>query len=578
MAMMISKFHKLIQSRLLWGVFLVVIVFSFVIWGMVWPSQIDEAERLNAAGTLDGEPVTHGEFRSAYLSTYMARALATGRDFDSSPESEALLRRLSWQRLATLREAAKLGITVPETELVSVIRANFSDKEKGYNPEQYQAFLQNVLRPMGFTPAQFEQHIREEITMQKLGSLIGRQAHVTPMEIQRTFDTLLDTFQVDYVEIPIAEVEKTVSADDEAARKLFDADPATFTLPALREVSYAAFPIADYIDEKAEIAEDDILDYYELHIQDYTRTEEGEDGKPRETVDDLEKVRESIVVALRREAAMALADAAASELAFRAIPDRDGRVPDFAEEVQKAGKTVHKLPPFGRFDVPLEDAGAALAAAAFELQPDAFDRVSAPIAGEDNLYVLYLEKNHEPRVPEFDEVRDRVRETARRNAVRDAIQAKALAVQEAARHGLATGKSFAEALQGQNVQILSAEPFTGLSGSSSTNPAVQSLVQAVVAYNPGEVTEPIPSDTGLIVAYLSSRTPADSATFDAYRDEIASTIRNRRAQGLFQDWQTALLAPERFTDLQRAADEGDELPEEDLDGDAPDADDSSEAI
>lgn len=49
MTMMISKFHQLIQSRLLWGAFLIVIVFSFVIWGMVWPSDVDEAERQNAA-------------------------------------------------------------------------------------------------------------------------------------------------------------------------------------------------------------------------------------------------------------------------------------------------------------------------------------------------------------------------------------------------------------------------------------------------------------------------------------------------------------------------------------------------
>ena len=77
MTMMISKFHKLIQSRLLWGTFLVIIVFSFVVWGMVWPSDLEKAEQANAAGMLDGELVSHGEYRSAYLSTYLARALET---------------------------------------------------------------------------------------------------------------------------------------------------------------------------------------------------------------------------------------------------------------------------------------------------------------------------------------------------------------------------------------------------------------------------------------------------------------------------------------------------------------------
>jgi peptidyl-prolyl cis-trans isomerase D len=569
MAMMISKFHKLIQSRILWGAFLIVIVFSFVIWGMVWPSQMDRADRVNAAGMLDGEPVTHGEFRAAYIHTYLARALTSGRDLPSTPENDALLRRISWQRLATLREAARLGITVSEDELVGVIRANFAGQDRTYDPQQYQNFLQNTIRPMGFTPAQFEQHVREEIIMQKLGSLIGRQAHVTPLEIQRTFETLLDTFTVEYATILAEDIEKTVEIGEADARTLYDADPAVFTLPEQREVSLAAFPLAEHRDEQEEVAEDDILDFYELHIQDYTRQEQTEDGETREVVEDLETVREEIVAALRREAALARADAAAAELAFRAIPDRDGRVPDFTEEAAKAGKTIQKLAPFSRSDLPVEDAGAVLTAVAFELDLNAFDRVSAPVAGEENVYVLYLEQIHAPRVPSFEEARADALAAARQRAVRDAIQARALAVQEAAMAGLAQGQTFADSIRSLGVQAETTEPFTGLSGSASTNDAIQALVQAVVAYNPGEVTDPVPADDGLIVGYLLDRVAGDPATFDTYRDEIAAAIRNRRAQGLFHDWQTALLAPDRFTDLQRPS-AADDL-EEDADWDDADA-------
>ena len=102
--MMISKFHKLIQSKILWAGFLIVIVFSFVIWGMVWPSDIKKMEMANAAGLLDGHAVTHDEYRASYMSAYLARTLAHGRDVPSSPEGDAALRRMTWLRLATLRE------------------------------------------------------------------------------------------------------------------------------------------------------------------------------------------------------------------------------------------------------------------------------------------------------------------------------------------------------------------------------------------------------------------------------------------------------------------------------------------
>ena len=563
MTMMISKFHRLIQSRILWGAFLIIIVFSFVIWGMVWPSQMDEADQVNAAGKLDGVAISHGEYRSAYLSTYMARSLSSGREVPSTPENDAILRRMSWQRLATLREAAKLGIVATDQELIGAIRSNFAETNGTYNPQRYQAFLQNMMSPMGFSAAQFEQHLREEIVIQKLGSLIGRQAHVTPLEIRRTFDTLLDTFIVEYAAIRMDDVEKKVTVTEEEAQKTFDADPASFTIPAQREVSYAAFPIADYMDDQAEISDEDVQDYYELHISDYTTREKGPDGKSRENIAELDTVKDDIVKALRREAALAKADAAAAELSFRAIPDRDGTIPDFTAEVKNAGRSVQKLAPFSRFEVPQEDAGAAFTAATFELAPNAFDRVSAPIAGDEAVYVIYLEKENEPRVPQFEEVKDRAMAAAKQKALFEALSAEAMKVKEAASTGLANGQSFRESLAKLNVKVNAAEPFTGLSGSSSTNEAVQALVQSVVAYNPGEVTDPLPTDNGAIVAYLKARTPADEASFDSYREEIANVIRNRRAQGLFRDWQASLLAPEHFTDLQRTATATDDLEEGD---------------
>lgn len=567
MTMMISKFHKLIQSRLLWGAFLIVIVFSFVIWGMVWPSDVDEAERQNAAGLLDNRPVSHGEFRSAYRNTYLARALSVGREIASTPENEAILRQLAWQRLATLRQAAQLGIAASEDDLVSAIRSNFVDEEGRYQRARYEAFLQSFIRPMGFTPAQFEHHLREEIAIQKLGSLIGRQAYVTPLEIRRTYETLLDSFVVDYVKVATADIEKTVTVTEEEAQALYDENPEAFTLPEQREIMVATFPIAEFLDPDAEIAEDDILDYYELNIDDYTTTEEDEDGEPRTVVMDLDDARESILTALRRKAAIDRADAVGTELAFRSMPDRDGRIPDFTEEAEKVGRPARSLPPFSRRDTPLKDVDAAFVAAAFELEENAFNRVSVPVVGQDNVYVLYLTAIHAPRVPAFHDIQDRVTEVAQRRAVFDALGAQAQKIQQDAVDILRENKSFATVAEKYDLEVVRPDAFTGLSGSSAEDEAVQTLVQAVVAYNQGEVTEPLAVSDGLLVAYVVTRTPADPANFSAYRDEIASAIRNRRAQGLFVDWQEALLTPERFIDYQRLAPADDDAEDgEDIEG------------
>ena len=557
MTMMISRFHRLIQSRILWGVFLIVIVFSFVIWGMVWPSREDRLEEARGAGTLDGETVSFGEYNAAYRSAYLARALTQSRDMNA-PGSDVILRRMTWQRLATLREAAKLDLTASDDELRSAIRANFSDTNHVYSPQYYQMFLQNVVHPLNYSTAQFERHIREEIVLQKLGLLIGRQAFVTPLEVQRTINTLLDTFTVEYVHLTAEEAAKEVKVTTADARKLFDANPEAFMLPEHRQVTYVAFPIANYLVTTNVPEDTEIQDYYELHIDDFTKTETSEDGESREIIADLDDVRDDIVKVLQHEAAVFQAEAAASELALRSIPDRDGVVPDFAQEAEKSGLTATPLPPFALTDKPVEEDGAPFAAATFELEQNPYDRLSHPIAGENNVYLIYLDKVIAPRVPDFDEAKDQAREAARKAAVRDALSSRAEAVQQAASAGLAAGKTFAQALADQQVTVETVEPFSGLTGASSTNEVVLHLVQAVTGYNAGEVTEPIPFAGDVLVAYVQEREVADDATVDAYRGEIASAVRGHRAQTLFADWQSALLAPERFTDSMSASDVDDD--------------------
>ncbi|MDR0994243.1 MAG: hypothetical protein LBN38_06760, partial [Verrucomicrobiota bacterium] len=399
---------------------------------------------------------------------------------------------------------------------------------------------------------QFENHIREENTIQKLASMIGRQAQVTPLEVRRTFETLMDTFTVEYAAILRDSVAEGVSVTEEDAKALFDAEPALFTLPEQRDVTYVAIPLADYLDSSREFDEDALLDYYELHMQEYTTQETAEDGSTRDVVADFTEVQVDIADALRRREAMEAAEADASDLSFQALPNNEGVVPDFNAVAEAAGRPVVTLEGMSRFEVPVEDAGAAFTMEAFALRLDAYDRVSGPIIGTDHVYVIYLDRIHEPRVPMFEDIQDRALAAAEQRAVAEAMNVKAAEVKTAAEEGIAAGKSFEEAVRATGVEVSTAEPFTGLSASSATNETVQALVQAVVAYNTGEVTEPVLTMDGLLVAYVQNRAPADSALFESYSPEIASSIRNRRAEERFVAWQADLVSTNHFTDLQRS--------------------------
>ena len=556
MTMMISKFHRLIQSRLLWGAFLVVIIFSFVIWGMMPGATRGGGDdpRSRAAGELGGEEISFDDYNAAYHSAYLGQALQYGRDLPAGADREQQLRRAAWLRLATLREAARLGVAATDDELVAAIRANFSG-ENGYNPQYYDMFAQNNLASLGYTKAQFERHLREEITMQKLALLIGRQAVVTPLELQRTFSTLMDTFTVDYAVVEPAPLEKDLNVTEEDARALFDEDPAAFTLPEMRDVSYVAFPVADFASAPAEPpSEDALLDYYEAHIADYTSTVTDDEGKESQSVADFDEVKDSIAAALALEDARETARSAAAEFYYSLLPGGDDpRLPDLAEKAAAAGREPQSLTNLRRTASPVADAGWRLAAEAFELGLDVYDRAGAPFDGADAVYVLYLDGIHEPRVPAFDEVKDDALAAAKQKALAAAMNDKADFVKAAAETGIAEGKSLKAALKGSGVRTVAAPAFTGLEATSSTNAAVRALVQTVVACNAGDVTDPVSSPEGLLVAHVKARQAADPALFESYSAEMANVIRGRRAQELFAEWQNSLLDEANFTDFRTAA-------------------------
>lgn len=164
------------------------------------------------AGILDGSAVPAAEYRAAYNSTYLARTLL-GRKVDSTPESESRMRELSWMRLATLREAANLGIGATDEELKDAIQSNFAETNGVSSSDRYNAFIATTIKPLGFSAIEYEQHLRDEITIEKLRGRIGRLAHVTPLEFQGVVETLLDTFTVEYVVVRGADVDKNALTD-----------------------------------------------------------------------------------------------------------------------------------------------------------------------------------------------------------------------------------------------------------------------------------------------------------------------------------------------------------------------------
>jgi peptidyl-prolyl cis-trans isomerase D len=566
MVMMISRFHRLIQSRVLWAAILVIVVFSFVIWGMRTPSAARRAAEANAAGKLDGKLVSREAFMRAYFNTYMSAALSVGRTFDITAKLDAQIRESAWRRYAALQEAEKLGIRTSDEEVQATIQSHpgFHVNDR-FSEQAYAAFVQNVLARMGFSAAQFEEHVREEITLQKLQRSLQNAVLVPPLDITRTFRSLMDTFTVDYVILTPSNVESEVSVSRDDAYVLYQSDPAAFKIPPRVTVKYVEIPAARFLQESAVTNETDALAYYDEHIDEYTVTNVvpiATDSQETNVVAaslaatttkvetlSFDLVKTNIMEIMTRRAALEKAADLATEFVVALAPDREGHAPSFEDTANVYGLQIKKLAPFSASDdLPEIEVPDLFKSAAFALRPNPEEYVSEAVTGSNTVYVIAIEKQEPERIPAFEEVEESAMKRARENAIEQALTKKAEQFRDEAAVAVKSGKKLADVAASYGLKVKQIKDFT-LSAEDQTNAPPAMLIRGILPRNQGEITDLLKTEDGVIIGHIVERKPGDVSTMASLAPQIRETIRQQRGKMLFRDWQEYLLKQRGFEDL-----------------------------
>lgn len=276
MAMLIGKFHKLLQSKLLWLFFLIVIGLAFGIGGVTLrgcDASMEDTLKANAAGMLYDEPIDHRTYRRAYMNSYLAVAMAYG-NIDMNARLDAYLQDAAWKRLATLKKAEQLNLQATDAEVVSAIRQHPGFADQGqFNIMRYKAFIGQFLGPLGMREADFEQYVREELAIQKCRRMVSQGILVSPAEIERTFHSISDRFTVDFFTISTDVVSNEVDVTDAEARALFDEDPELYRQPERVSVKYTWIDVEPFVDTNEPVDEEAVMAYYNENLTDYIKPE-----------------------------------------------------------------------------------------------------------------------------------------------------------------------------------------------------------------------------------------------------------------------------------------------------------------
>ncbi len=538
--MLISKFNKLIRSKLLWTILAVTIAFFFVGASIMakMGSGGSNAERA-AEGRLFGEEVGGNDF---YLARYFELGMRPMAD--NSEEAIAALRQRTWQRLAALRMAEKMGIEVTDKDIRDVITQDPTFASDGvFDQRRYLMFLESRLR---IDPATFEDYLRQDITLRHLIAALRAASWSTPYELAPRLAKLTDRVGLEYAVMPVQTETDNVDLSEEDIVACFETYRDMFRIAEQIKVRYVSFPVSNLLDA-VEVSQADIDDYYNAHIDDYTTV----DTNDIEIVQPLDELYDEIAQLVREEKARLEAKDQATRFVMALAPDRYGQAYEMAAAAEARGLTVMTSDWFTATQViPDLDAGMDLTRAAFELVPHDPERYfSDAVSGPSAVYVVADCDRRPARDPELDEVRDQVIATATRQAAEDAF----LASLEATRRKLVeaaadTNRGFMAAARELDMMTATTGVFTVYEGLPADTPYNAELVSQIIDARKGDVLEATDTADGLLIAHIASRDPGDPSAAELLRPQYLRSMDQYRAAALYDAWLSQVMAQSDFED------------------------------
>jgi peptidyl-prolyl cis-trans isomerase D len=516
----LRKYSSSTGIKILYGV----LAALFVIWGVgaVGGQRVDVVARVQGAtiSRRDVDRATaalqrrYDDMLRGQLSPELARSLdIRGRALDQLID-EALIRN----------EAARLGITVTESELIEAITQMPELQENGrFDRSRLEDFLRGQ-RDRG----EFEDELRRSILFRRLQSLVTDGVQVTPAEVEDRYRLDHERADLAFVRIPAADLGKDVVPSDDELQRHLDEHADRYRVPTRVRARYVAYRPADFT-AQVEPKDGEIAEYYELHKED--RFTEPEQVRARHILVKVPADASAEVKAAARKKAEGLLAAVKGGADFATLARKSSDDPGSAAKGGDLG-----LFPRGRMAPEFE-------AAAFALEPGG---VSDVVETSFGFHVIKVEE-HRPGGPKpLDQVRDEIVETLKKERAFELARQEA----EAARRKVARGTPFAEAVAGRTLE--ETPPFAAGADVPGVG-RVKAFGDSAFALGAGEVSDLIETDDAIYLLAPFDRVEAHTPALADVRDRVLADVRRERGEAAARERGEKLLARARESGLEKAA-------------------------
>lgn len=455
-------------------------------------------------GRIYDRPITNVEFqRSVRLFTLaqMVGMSSMVQDLMMRPMTENdMYVNFAFNRLVLTHEAQALGIQPTSDEVLAFVKTLPAFQGAGgFDRNKFIEFTKNRLPSLGFTEAQLEELVSDQIALNRLKDLLGAGLHVADSESAEYYDQAYGKLHIAVVRFREEDFQKDVKVTDDEVAKYYEAHKAELKTDEKRKIEFVTFALND--------------------------AEKKLTGK--EKVDALQKQANR-----------------ANDFA-QAMLEKGAK---FAEVAAKSNQPVIAT---GEFSATAPDpqlgGSAQLAQYAFQLKQE--DPASDPLQGVDAFYVMHLVSVTPARPLILDEAKPKITETLSKQKLKQLVAARANDVARTIREAMKASTPLDKALGQMGLQPERIPPFSIIENPPTPPPKpeeakdkkpdvpdLQSIKSAVGQLNPGDATDFVSTATGGLVAVVEQREPGDPAGYEKVKTSFEKNYLQSKKMVVFDEW------------------------------------------
>lgn len=391
-----------------------------------------------------------------------------------------------WNSLVLRHEAERLQIQPADEEVAAAFKTIPAFQTNGaFDPAKYADILQNVLSPHGFTDAQLEDLVRDDLCLKKIRELLDSSFVISPDEFRAYYSLTHQKMDVSVVRFNLADIAAGIQVSDDDVKKLYEQNKAGLKSEEKRKIAFVSFSLTD--------------------------AEKALAGKER--IDALQKL------------------ANRAQDFTQAMLEKNAK---FAEVAAKFHVPVVETQPFSQSAPDAKIAQLpALAETAFHASKQEPD--SDVIQGENSFYVLHLEEVEPGRLLTLDEARPQIVEQVKASRAHELLGTKAVETRNKIMAAMKEGKSFADAAKAAGANAEAFPPFS-LTEPNLEKPDSREIAIKSMELSDGQLSEFVPTADGGVLVHFDKREPLDKAKFEKDKALIEPAYARQKQALVFAEW------------------------------------------